>query len=296
MEAMAAAEQAIELATATASAATAVAPPSTAEASPTTATQPSVAAATAPSDFQLSSKQQNAVASANSSASELQMAEATQHAKHGHMDPLQEALHNHLQRQSQASVQQHDGEDEAQPLIAAPQGLLQVSIDQRPAKKYFDRSASFHPLLDASVTTPRSPELANTNMVLTASSCSWAAQYNTWLLVPKRRNVFFSFPSTACMVTGLSSAHSLLPTNLLHAAQTLFPTIRTSAICWEWRCIYLSATSSSFNSSWFCTVGWEWRCTYLSAPSSSFNSSLSRPEGLTASSGSGARFSCCGQS
>ncbi|KAL0048452.1 hypothetical protein WJX82_003571 [Trebouxia sp. C0006] len=50
-----------------------------------------------------------------------------------------EALHNHLQRQSQASVQQHDGEDEAQPLIAAPQGLLQVSIDQRPAKKYFDR-------------------------------------------------------------------------------------------------------------------------------------------------------------
>ncbi len=139
MEAMAAAEQAIELATATTSAATAAATPSTAEAIATTAAQPSVTAATAPSDPQLVSNQQDAVAPGSSSAFEIQMAAAPQRAQHGHMDPLQEALHNHLQRQSQASVQQHEGEDEAQPLIAAPQGLLQVSIDQRPAKKYFDR-------------------------------------------------------------------------------------------------------------------------------------------------------------
>ena len=167
MEALAAAEQAIELATATASAATAAATPSTAEGIATTATQP---AATAPSDTQLSSNQQDAVAPGRSSASEVQMAAATKRAQHGHMDPLQEALHNHLQRQSQASVQQHDGEDEAQPLIAAPQGLLQVSIDQRPAKKYFDRSALLHPLLDAYLTSPQSPEEVDTSMVLIAST------------------------------------------------------------------------------------------------------------------------------
>ena len=170
MEAMAAAEQAIELATATASAATAVATPSTAKGIATTATQPSVTAATAPSDSQLSANQQDAAGPGSSSASEIQMAAATKHAQRGHMDPLQEALHNHLQRQSQASVQQHDGEDEAQPLIAAPQGLLQVSIDQRPAKKYFDRSALLHPLLDAYLTSPQSPEEVNTSMVLIAST------------------------------------------------------------------------------------------------------------------------------
>ncbi len=273
---MAAAEQAIELATATASAATAVATPSTAKGIATTATQPSVTAATAPSESRFSSNQQGAVTPGSSSAFEVQMAAATKRAQHGHMDPLQEALHNHLQRQSQASVQQLDGEDEAQPLIAAPQGLLQVSLDQRPAKKYFDRSALFHPICAASFTSPQSPELANTNMVFTASSCSWAARYNTWLLVPKRRSLVFSSLSAACMVTGLSSAHSLLPTNLLHAVQTLHPAV--------------------FNNPCFYIVGWGWRCTYLSAASSSFNSSLSRPEGLTASSGSGARFSCSGQS
>ena len=143
MEAMAAAEQAIELATATASAATAAATPSTAEAITITATEPCVTAATAPSDTQLSSNHQDAVTRGSSSALELQTPAETKHAQHGHMDPLQEALHNHLQRQSQVSVQQHDGDNEAQPLIAAPQGLLQVSIDQRPAKKYFDRSALF---------------------------------------------------------------------------------------------------------------------------------------------------------
>lgn len=140
MEAMAAAEQAIELATA--SAATEAVTSSTAEAIASTATQPSVSAATAPSNSQLSSNQQDAVAPGSSSASEVQTPAGAKHAQHDHMDPLQQALHNHLQRQSQVSVQQHDGEDEAQPLIAAPKGLLQVSIDQRPAKKYFDRSDS----------------------------------------------------------------------------------------------------------------------------------------------------------
>ena len=167
---MAAAEQAIELATATASAATAAATSSAAEAITTTATQPSVTAATAPSDSQLSSNQQDAGTPGSSSATEVQTPAATKHAQHGHMDPLQEALHNHLQRQSQVSAQQHDGEDEAQPLIAAPQGLLQVSIDQRPAKKYFDRSALFHPLCAAYFTSPQTPEVVDTNMVLTASS------------------------------------------------------------------------------------------------------------------------------
>lgn len=139
MEAMAAAEQAIELATATASAATPVATSSMAEAVTTTATQPAVTATTAPAHSQGSSNQQDAVTPGSSSALEVQMPAATKPAKHGHRDPLQEALHNQLHRQSQVSVQQHEGEDEAQPLIAAPQGLLQVSIDQRPAKKYFDR-------------------------------------------------------------------------------------------------------------------------------------------------------------
>ena len=170
MEAMAAAEQAIELATATTSAATAAANTSTAETTTTTATQPSVTAATAPSESQGSSNQQDAVAPGSSSATEIQKPAATKRAQHGHMDPLQEALHNHLQRQSQVSVQQLDGEDEVQPLIAAPQGLLQVSIDQRPAKKYFDRSALFHPLHAAYFVCPQSPEMLDANMVLTASS------------------------------------------------------------------------------------------------------------------------------
>jgi len=61
-------------------------------------------------------------------------------------------------------VQQREGEDEAQPLIAAPQGLLQLSIDQRPAKKYFDRSALFHPLLDAYFTSIQSHEMVDTNL------------------------------------------------------------------------------------------------------------------------------------
>ncbi|DBA89188.1 TPA: hypothetical protein ACH3X1_016339 [Trebouxia sp. C0004] len=147
MEAMAAAEQAIELATA--SVATAAATPPTAEAITTTATQPSVTAATVPPESQLSAtvpsqsqlpaNQQDAVPPGSSSASKIRMPAAIQHAQRGQMDPLQEALHNHLQRQSQVSAPQHEGEDEAQPLIAAPQGLLQVSIHQRPAKKYFKR-------------------------------------------------------------------------------------------------------------------------------------------------------------
>ena len=174
MEAMAAAEQAIELATATASAATAAATSSTAKAITITDTQPSVTAATAPSDSQSSSHQQDAVTPGSALASEVQTSAATKHAQHGHMDPLQEALQNHLQRQSQVSVQQREGEDEAQPLIAAPQGLLQVSIDQRPAKKYFDRSALFHPLLDAYFTSLQSHEMVDTNMYdLFWSQLSW---------------------------------------------------------------------------------------------------------------------------
>jgi len=49
-----------------------------------------------------------------------------------------------------------------------------VSIDQRPAKKYFDRSALFHPLLDAYFTSLQSHEMVDTNMYdLFWSQLSW---------------------------------------------------------------------------------------------------------------------------
>ena len=133
MEAMAAAEQAIELATATTSMATApkaVAATATAASSTATSTQPAVSVASGNKSPDPQSPQHTA-------AREL---EPISH-QHGHMGPLQEALQ--LQRHSQAPLEEEGREADTQPLIAAPKGLLQVSLDQRPAKKYFDRSASF---------------------------------------------------------------------------------------------------------------------------------------------------------
>ena len=146
MEAMAAAEQAIELATATTSMATAT---RTAAAAATNATKPST--------IVLPSQK---AASSNSTAGDRSLPQSTvkethhggdgaQHAQHGHMDPLQEALQ--LQHHSQTLLEEEGQEDDSRPLIAGPKGLLQVSLDQRPAKQYFDRLAvpplptNFHP-------------------------------------------------------------------------------------------------------------------------------------------------------
>ena len=147
MEAMAAAEQAIELATATTSMATATktaaAATTTATATPATATQgsnsvvPLQKAVSSHSTAGDQSLPHSTVREANHGDDEAQHA---QHAQHGHMDPLQEALR--LQHHSHTLVEEEGQEDDSHPLIAGPKGLLQVSIDQRPAKQYFDRSAS----------------------------------------------------------------------------------------------------------------------------------------------------------
>ncbi|KAL3160682.1 hypothetical protein ABBQ32_010593 [Trebouxia sp. C0010 RCD-2024] len=145
MEAMAAAEQAIEQATGTTSMATAPAVSKTAAAAAATAT------ATAPTATQTASAsalplKQSLTPHSTSNPQPLpqSMGQAVsrsvgkaQHAQHGHMDPLQEALQ--LQHHSQTPPEEEGQEDDTQPLIASPQGLLQVSIDQRPAKQYFDR-------------------------------------------------------------------------------------------------------------------------------------------------------------
>lgn len=55
--------------------------------------------------------------------------------------PLQQ--HHHLQHeQSRDRYSDGDRDGERQPLIARPEGLLRVSVDQRPAKKHFDRYQS----------------------------------------------------------------------------------------------------------------------------------------------------------
>ena len=52
--------------------------------------------------------------------------------------PLQQ--HQNLQHeQSRDRYSVDDRDDARQPLIARPEGLLRVSVDQRPAKKHFDR-------------------------------------------------------------------------------------------------------------------------------------------------------------
>ena len=142
MEAMAAAEQAIELATATTSMATAC---QTAAANATTATSTATTGAEPPapairSQTALSSDSTlSAQSSPQSTAKEFNYStDVGQHVQHGHMDPLQEALQ--LQHHSQTPMEEEGQEDDSQPLIAAPKGLLQVSLDQRPAKQYFDRS------------------------------------------------------------------------------------------------------------------------------------------------------------
>lgn len=43
------------------------------------------------------------------------------------------------QQLDSAGPQQDDGSSEMQPLIARPEGLLRVSLQQRPAKQHFDR-------------------------------------------------------------------------------------------------------------------------------------------------------------
>lgn len=147
MEAMAAAEQAIELATATTSPATsAVTNPVTTATTTTAAKSPATAAGGSVQSLTSSHQQITAT-----QAADVKTTADAKPAQHGHMDPLQEALHMHLQRQSQVSVEEEGGEHEAQPLIAAPQGLLQVSLDQRPAKKYFDRSVLLVPTLSRQV-------------------------------------------------------------------------------------------------------------------------------------------------
>ena len=139
MEAMAAAEQAIELATATTSMATALkAVAATATGTSTTAT--SAQPAILESSTQKSPKPQSPAEPQPPAHTAAREVELISH-QHCHMNPLQEALQ--LQRHSQTPMAEDGREADTQPLIAAPQGLLQVSIDQRPAKKYFDRSASF---------------------------------------------------------------------------------------------------------------------------------------------------------
>lgn len=160
MEAMAAAEQAIEQATGTTSMATAPAVSKTAAAAAATAT------ATAPTATQTASAsalplKQSLTPHSTSNPQPLpqSMGQAVsrsvgkaQHAQHGHMDPLQEALQ--LQHHSQTPPEEEGQEDDTQPLIASPQGLLQVSIDQRPAKQYFDRSMFLPSLPPSSLQTP----------------------------------------------------------------------------------------------------------------------------------------------
>lgn len=54
-------------------------------------------------------------------------------------------LHQHHHLQHEQSRERYSGGDrdsERQPLIARPEGLLRVSVDQRPAKKHFDRYQS----------------------------------------------------------------------------------------------------------------------------------------------------------
>ena len=143
MEAMAAAEQAIEQATATTSMATAAktaANTAIAESDAATAGHPAAAVASSNSSMD-SSNAADSQAPASEAERESQINDhGARHAQHGHMDPLQEALQ--LQRASQTPLEDEEQEDDSQPLIAAPKGLLQVPLDQRPAKKYFDRSVT----------------------------------------------------------------------------------------------------------------------------------------------------------
>ena len=148
MEAMAAAEQAIELATATTSMATATkaaAAATTATAAPATATKPPtpvVPSQEAVSSHSMAGNQSSphsTVKEPHHNDNMAQHAQHAQHVQHGHRDPLQEALQ--LQHHSQTLLEEEGQEDDSQPLIAGPKGLLQVSLDQRPAKQYFDRSA-----------------------------------------------------------------------------------------------------------------------------------------------------------
>ena len=140
MEAMAAAEQAIELATATTSPATATTSPATATTSPATAGNTQAPPSTTAAAGARLNGHPHTQATPTAAPSAVTSPDAAQHVQHSHMDPLQEALQ--LQRPSLSLVEEAERDDEAQPLIAAPKGLLQVSLDQRPAKKYLDRSAS----------------------------------------------------------------------------------------------------------------------------------------------------------
>ena len=148
MEAMAAAEQAIELATATTSPATAATSPATATTSPATAGNTQAPPSTAAAGACLNGHP-HTQATPTAAQSAVQSPDAAQCVQHSHMDPLQEALQ--LQRPSLSLVEEAEKDDEAQPLIAAPKGLLQVSLDQRPAKKFLDRSASLLSMLCCAV-------------------------------------------------------------------------------------------------------------------------------------------------
>ena len=142
MEAMAAAEQAIELATATTSMATATkaaAAATTATAAPATATKPPTPVVPSQKAVSLHSMVGDQPLRHSTVKEPRHGDDIAQHVQHGHMDPLQEALQ--LQHHSQTLLEAEGQEDDSQPLIAGPKGLLQLSIDQRPAKQYFDRSA-----------------------------------------------------------------------------------------------------------------------------------------------------------
>lgn len=136
MEAMAAAEQAIELASDAASA------HSRTQAASDTQQQPEPALAHPCS----------ATASTNATqphATESPTGAGHAGEQHQHGGNALEPIANVRQRSklqqhqaSQQSVQRaasHGGESE--PLIAKPEGLLRVSVNQRPAKQHFDRSA-----------------------------------------------------------------------------------------------------------------------------------------------------------
>ena len=152
MEAMANAEQAIELATAT----TALGTPATPNIPAESQTAPAADAGTQSGAELPSHNRQNSptktgqpvrqALGSNQSTQHAQQAQqaqslngiheqGAQQAQHAHVNPLHEAL----QRVSHTPSDLADGSEE-EPLIAAPKGLLQMSLDQRPAKKYFDRS------------------------------------------------------------------------------------------------------------------------------------------------------------
>ena len=65
----------------------------------------------------------------------------TQHSdsQPGGLKVRRRSLHQLQQQEQQQQQQQDDSSSVMQPLIARPEGLLRVSVEQRPAKQHFDR-------------------------------------------------------------------------------------------------------------------------------------------------------------